>query len=459
MSYCLIWTISTTLSVYAALNLLILLLIVAAFSLLYIYFRNRYHREKIKSEITAREAILKERNQLRTLIDAIPDMIFIKDRDGRFVMGNKKAAAVLGVKQEELVGKTDFDIYANDLAARFYEDEQKIMQTGEPMINYEEPCLDEQGNRIIIATTKVPLKNINGEVYGIVGICRDITRLKRTELQLRRKTEDLQETNTLLEERQQEILMQSEELVNQTQNLRIINEELELLNRTKDKFFSIIAHDLRNPFNAIIGFSELLRKDYYEMDHQQRIGLLELINASSESAFNLLENLLQWARTQTNRIKFNPEDFDILDIFQSVSNLYDLVAHKKNLRILNEIEPLTRVYADKNMVNTIARNLISNAIKFSKTGGEIKISSKSNGEMVEISVHDSGIGISKENLNKLFRIDTYHSTSGTLGETGTGLGLIICKEFIEKNNGRIKVASKEGTGTTLSFTLNKGSGE
>jgi PAS domain S-box-containing protein len=456
MSYCLIWIITSTISETAALHILIMLLIIAAFSFYYIYNLNRYHKEKIKVEIEAREAVLKERNQLRILIDVIPDMIFIKDRESRFVMGNKKVASIIGVKSDELVGKTDFDFYTNDLATHFYEDEQTIMQSGEPKINYEEPCLDEQGNRIIIATTKVPLKNKDGEVYGIVGICRDITRLKRTELQLRRKTEDLQETNTLLEERQQEILMQSEELVAQTQNLRIINEELERLNRTKDKFFSIIAHDLRNPFNAILGFSEVLRKDYYEMDHQQKIGLLELINVSSETAFNLLENLLQWARTQTDRIKFNPENFDIIDIFQSVSNLYNIVAQKKQVIISNEIQPLTRVYADKNMINTIVRNLISNAIKFSRTGGEIKISSKSNGEMVEISVQDEGIGMSKENLNKLFRIDTYHSTAGTLGETGTGLGLILCKEFIEKHNGRIKVTSTEGVGTTLSFTLSKG---
>jgi signal transduction histidine kinase len=329
------------------------------------------------------------------------------------------------------------------------------MRTLNPMINYEEPALDEHGNRIIISTTKVPFKNKAGETAGLVGVCRDITRLKRIEIQLRKKTEDLQETNRLLEQRQGEILFQSEELAEQAQNLRIINTELERLNRTKDKFFSIIAHDLRNPFNAIIGFSELLRNDFYEMDNQQKLNLLELINVSSETAFNLLENLLQWARTQTDKIKFTPENFDLSETVNLVFNLHGIMAQKKGIMLKNEILPRTMVHADKNMINTVLRNLISNAIKFSTADSEIVVTAHPETEYVEVQVTDKGVGMSNENLGKLFRIDTYYSTAGTMGESGTGLGLIICKEFVEKNNGHIKAASREGAGTTLSFTLNK----
>ena len=438
-----------------AFEIILLLILAGVISLISFYFLRRYHREKTAIGIKASEALLEERNQLRTLIDSTPDIIFIKDRQSRFVIGNKQVASLMGTTPEGLVGKTDYDFYTYDLANRFFADEQAIMESGEPKINYEEPTLDEQGNRIIISTNKVPLKNKNGEVYGIVGICRDITRLKRIEIQLRKKSDELQETNSLLEERQQQTLRLAEELAQQTQDLRLINTELEHLNRTKDKFFSIIAHDLRNPFNAIIGFSELLRNDFDDMDRQQKLNLLELINVSSETAFNLLENLLQWARTQTDKIKFNPENFDLAEAIRSVINLHGINAEKKGVTFRIGIQDQTMVYADKNMINAVLRNLISNAIKYSGLGGEIILSASESADMVEVMVRDKGIGMNKENLGKLFRIDTYHSTSGTMGESGTGLGLLICKEFVEKNNGRIKASSIEGSGTILSFTLNR----
>ncbi len=436
-------------------KLLLFFILLGIISFVIFYIIIRYQHEKMRVEEEMKESILDERNQLRTLIDNMPDVIYIKDRESRFIVANKKVATVMGSTPEGLVGKTDFDFYSHDLASQFYEDEQTIMRTREPKINYEEPGLDEQGNRIIVSTTKVPLINKDGEVVGIVGIGRDITKLKRIEIQLRKRTEDLQETNRLLEERQEEIQQQTEELAVQAENLLKINAELERLNRTKDKFFSIIAHDLRNPFHAIIGFSELLSKEYYTMDDQQKIGLLELINVSSESAFNLLENLLQWARTQTDKIKFNPENIDIAEIVRSTINFLSITAEKKRIKLKNKIENHTMVYADRNMITTVMRNLISNAVKFTQIDGEVKVSASDKEDMIEINVSDNGIGMNKETLGKLFRIDTYHSTSGTSGESGTGLGLIICKEFVEKHGGKIKVVSEEKKGSTFSFTLPK----
>jgi len=431
----------------------LVILCMAGYGLYYLF--HNYRKEKLKTEILIRESILQERNQLRTLIDSMPDVIFIKDRQSRFLVVNKMVAGVMGTQPEALIGKTDFEFYTPDLAQRYYDDEQEIMSAGEAKINYEEPHLDENGNRIILSTSKVPLKNNKGEVIGIVGIGRDITRLKRIEIQLRKKTEDLQETNRLLEERQEEIMRQSEEMADQAQSLTITNTELERLNKTKDKFFSIIAHDLRNPFNAIMGFSDLLCHDFNEMDDKQKLGLLELINLSSESSYNLLDNLLQWARTQTDKIKFSPEEFELSEVVKQVSDLHGIIAEKKLVSIRNTIPVSTRVFADRNMIHTVVRNLISNAIKFSHKGGNVLVSAYENGGMTEIVIRDEGIGMSRENLSKLFRIDTYYSTSGTSGESGTGLGLIICKEFVEKNNGRIRATSKEGDGTAISFTLMK----
>ncbi len=312
-----------------------LIICTAAYGLYYLF--HKFRKEKFKTETLIRESILQERNQLRTLIDSMPDVIFIKDRQSRFVVVNKMVAGVMGTKPEALIGKTDFEFYTPDLAQRYYDDEQAIMEAGEAKINYEEPHLDEHGNRIILSTSKVPLKNSNGEVMGIVGVGRDITRLKRIEIQLRKKTEDLQETNRLLEERQKEIIRQSEEMAAQAQYLTITNTELDRLNKTKDKFFSIIAHDLRNPFNAIMGFSGMLCQDFNEMDDKQKIGLLELINLSSESAYNLLDNLLQWARTQTDKIKFNPENFDLSDVVKQVIDLQGIIAEKKQVSVENAI--------------------------------------------------------------------------------------------------------------------------
>jgi PAS domain S-box-containing protein len=435
--------------------ILILFLAGSVAFVVYLILR-KYQREKQQLEMVAISSVQDERKQLRTLIDNIPDLIFIKDRESRFTLANNKVAAVMGTVPEKLIGKTDFDFYEEDTAKAYFSDEQKIMETGTPLINFEETAHNEFGNRTIRSTTKVPVRNKDGEIIGIAGVCRDITKLKNIENQLRKKSDDLQETNRLLENRQKEILIQSEELAEQTQNLLMINAELERLNRTKDKLFSIIAHDLRNPFNAIIGFSELLRHDFYDMDNAQKLNVLELINISSQTAYNLLENLLQWARTQTDKINFSPEDFNLHEIAAGVIDLHCVTARKKGITIKNEIADDMHVHADKNMISTVLRNLVSNAIKFSNPDGEIVISVRDNSKSVEVKVADCGVGMDRDSLNKLFRIDTYYSTAGTMGESGTGLGLIICKEFIEKNNGRIKAISNPGEGTTMMFTLSKG---
>lgn len=434
-----------------------LILIIVIGIIAYIIFRiiKQLSEEKKLLERQAKESLLDERQQLRTLIDNLPDNIYIKDKEGKFLVVNKTLAKHLGYSTTELIGKSDFDLYSEREARKYFEDEQKIMLSKTAMINAEDEKTYPDGSHIFLLTTKCPIVNDNGEVIGIVGIGRDITEIKKAENELKKKTKELQETNVLLEERQEEIQQQSEELMVQAEHLRKANSELEKLNRTKDKFFSIIAHDLKNPFHAIIGFSELLRKDFHEMDDQQKIGLMELINISSESAYSLLENLLQWARTQTDKIKFKPENMDIHDVIKSNINFHKVSAEKKQIKLTSNLQSSLYVFADKNMINTVVRNLISNAIKFTKNKGEIKVQIVETTQNVEIQIIDNGMGINKENLEKLFRIDTYYSTQGTSGESGTGLGLIICKEFIEKNGGKIKVESEINKGSTFSFTLPK----
>ena len=228
------------------------------------------------------------------------------------------------------------------------------------------------------------------------------------------------------------------------------------LNATKDKFFSIIAHDLRNPFNSIIGFSDLLTKQVQKKDYESIANYSQIILNSSQRAMDLLMNLMDWSRMQTGRIEFIPECIDMLELTNEVLKLLNTSSQQKSIAVSTEFPPLVFVLADKQMISTVLRNLISNAIKFAHAGGEICISAKSKqGEWV-ITIADNGVGINKEAIDKLFRIDESYSTLGTQNEKGTGLGLLLCKEFVEKHDGRIWIESEVGKGSKFHFSVPKG---
>ena len=229
--------------------------------------------------------------------------------------------------------------------------------------------------------------------------------------------------------------------------------KLKEANASKDKFFSIIAHDLRNPFNAVIGFSNLLRENISEFDISEISEYIGYINDSAVNAYTLLGNLLDWARSQTNSIQFKPEAVNIGDIIQSTLLILSGEATKKNIVISSSIPSDAVVFADANMVSAVFRNLISNAIKFTAYSGLINIYSGTAQGYHEFTVEDNGVGIQQHNIDKLFRIDTKVNTKGTAEESGTGLGLILCKEFIEKNSGAIRVESEPGKGSRFIFTL------
>ena len=231
------------------------------------------------------------------------------------------------------------------------------------------------------------------------------------------------------------------------------NENLQQLNATKDKFFSIIAHDLKSPFNAIMGFSDLLVEQVREKDYEGIDEYAGYILQSSKRAMDLLTNLMEWSRSQTGRMDFNPGYFEMVHLINNITPIFDGIAKQKSISLKKKLPHNISVFADKEMVSTIIRNLISNAIKFTQTGGEITLTVKSEQNGVLVSVNDSGIGIPAKLIGKLFRIDRSYSTPGTNKEQGTGLGLILCKEFIEMHGGKIWVESEEGKGSTFYFTL------
>jgi signal transduction histidine kinase len=234
-----------------------------------------------------------------------------------------------------------------------------------------------------------------------------------------------------------------------------MNQKLAQLNAEKDKFFSIIAHDLKSPFNSILGFSNLLVEQIPEKDYDGIEKYAKIIQQSSKRAMNLLMNLMEWSRSQTGGMKFNPADYELASLIDNTTLLLSSSAEQKSINISNTSPLNVTVFIDKAMISTVLRNLISNAIKYSNSGGEVRISAEVKTEGVLVSVGDTGVGISKANIEKIFRIDESFSTPGTNNENGTGLGLILCKEFVEKHNGEIWVESKEGLGSTFSFTIPK----
>jgi len=231
------------------------------------------------------------------------------------------------------------------------------------------------------------------------------------------------------------------------------NQQLEQSNKEKDKFFSIIAHDLKSPFNGILGLSEMLRDEAKDLDTDSIVKYANLIHSSTQHTFELLKNLLEWARMQQGRIPFTPKPFLLNNLVNhEIKGLLN-VANQKNIELINGLRENVTLTADENMIRTVLRNLVANAIKFTPKNGKIKIDAQPGSSAVEVSVSDTGLGMSQETIAKLFKIETSFTKKGTENETGTGLGLILCKEFIEKHSGRIWVESKEGQGSIFSFSI------
>jgi len=227
------------------------------------------------------------------------------------------------------------------------------------------------------------------------------------------------------------------------------------LNATKDKFFSIIAHDLRNPLGSFKEITRLLHESYDDFSEDDRKEFLEMLKHSSENIHSLLENLLEWSRTQRGTLDFNPVRFNLRDIVENTISLHRINADTKSIHINNDVSPDTFLIADPNLMTTVIRNLISNAIKFTPEKGIITIESFAEPESINIFVNDNGIGMTSDIIDKLFRIDVNVTTLGTSKEKGTGLGLILCKEFVERHGGNIWAESKPGEGSKFKIRLPK----
>ncbi len=374
----------------------------------------------ITEQKKAEKAIEFERYLLQMLMENIPDTIYFKDKDCRFIRINKAQVKLLGVLNEkEAIGKTDFDFFSEETALEAFNDEMKIFKTGKPIINKEEKLIIPGKPIQWFSATKVPIYDDTGNITGLVGISRDITKMKESE-----------------------------------ETLRQYSEELKELNATKDRFMSIIAHDLKSPFSTLLGFLELIREDFDRLSKEELHNFISMSYESAMKIFNLLENLLEWAYMQKGQVKYEFVELNLKQLVEETIEVLIDKANEKNIKITNNISEDIKIKADNAMIQTVVRNITNNALKFTESGGSITISAEPvDDDKVKVSITDTGVGMDEETLNKLFKLDTHHSSMGTEGESGTGLGLIICKEMVEKNKGEIWVDSDLGKGTTFYFTV------
>ena len=279
-------------------------------------------------------------------------------------------------------------------------------------------------------------------------------------MRVKRYEKKQKELSELVEKRTREITLINDQLVQkqslillQADEIQETNTELTKQIKTKDRMFSIIAHDLRNPFNVVSGFAQLLLEEFRSLPPEKIEIYLHQISNSSKTGNMLLINLLQWSQTQSGNLACDLTHSNLLLATEEICNFFEGNILRKKIEMSVEIDPDLVVEVDDNMLKTILRNLISNAIKFTHEGGHIKVSAAVKGENVEVCVSDTGVGIAAEKIPLLFDIESNVSTRGTLQEAGTGLGLILCKEFVSKHHGKIWVESIVNQGSQFKFTL------
>ena len=285
---------------------------------------------------------------------------------------------------------------------------------------------------------------------------------KELEYKVAERTEELNSTLEQLQTTNYELSTLNEDISNESQKLLVLNEQLIVSEESlkealasKNKLFSIIAHDLRNPVSGIIQTTELLKNYFHKMSTEEAMNFINNLYLSSNSVYNLLVNLLEWARSQTNKIRYKADIKNLYDTISEVLNVQKQLADAKNIEVLVNVGNPSYAFYDKYMINVVFRNLLSNAVKFTPIGGKVEINSSINMESysIEIEIKDNGVGIPESKISKIFIIEPNHSTTGTEGEKGTGLGLALCKEFVEKNGGSIWVESEKGRGSSFKFTI------
>jgi len=374
------------------------------------------------------EALKQSEYEYRAIFENAHDAIVVfRPGDETIVAANASAGELYGLDVQDLIGRS-----LEEFTIDIKRGKKKINQTlaGGEMKNLETKQRRIDGSIIDIEHNASVIKYHGEDV--ILSMNRDISERKRNEEEIQKHIRALQINEKKLRESEQ---------------------NLKESNRQKDMFFSIIAHDLRSPFTSLLGFTQFMVQEADTLTKEEFREFSASIDKTARNVYNLLENLLQWARMKTGRMEYSPAAINLYEMVTDLLDLYQPNAFKKKITLLHNSNVKKKVVADINMLNTVFRNLVSNAIKFTREGGVIEITTKQKNKFVEVTIKDNGVGIPKGNINKLFMIDEHVSTVGTDKERGTGLGLVLCKEFVEKNGGTIRVESQKGKGSSFIFTV------
>ena len=393
--------------------------------------------EESNRRLSAQHALLdNERKILRAFMDNIPDLMYVKDEESRFVVANPQVARWAGVeKAEELLGKTDFDFAPCEIARGFYEDEQRVILTGQPVVDQEETVgVSSTSESRTILTTKVPIFDSQGRVTGIAGIGRDITRRKQAE-------DALRETNRQLEE----AIVRS----------RILAQEAARANAAKSEFLANMSHEIRTPMNGVIGMTGLLLDT--ELNAEQRY-FAEIVRSSGEAMLSLINDILDFSKIEAGRVELEAEEFDLRGLLDNVASMLAAQARAKGIELLVSLgdEVPTRLCGDQGRLRQILVNLAGNAVKFTKQGRvSVHVQQEECGAsdcLLRFSVIDTGIGIPEDKLGLLFEKFSQVDRSTTRQYGGTGLGLAISKQLAALMGGTIGVASQPEAGSEFWFT-------
>jgi PAS domain S-box-containing protein len=381
-------------------------------------------QERTKDLAETNNLLRKREEEFRTLAENSPDSIVRLDTELKHLYVNPVARKIWGTN---IVGKSWKESgFSEDFHTFWATQIKKVIRTSEiETIEHNYLSAEDESLHYLLSQI-VPENDSNNKIMSLLIVSRDITEKKKAEEQLKKNAKDLKE-----------------------------------LNATKDKFFGIIAHDLRNPFSSLLGASEILSTNVRQYDIDSIETFSRLSYDAAKSCYALLENLLEWSRAQTGNLKYNPQEVKIGELIDENLSVLRTMALNKKITLTSKIAEDYSIYADRDMLKAILRNLLNNALKFTCVSGEVSVNATKENNNIMITVKDNGIGIPKKDIDKLFRIDIKYSKIGTSEERGTGLGLLLCKEFIEQHGGKIWVESTEGEGSEFKFTIpiRKGSGK
>ncbi|MBD3411242.1 MAG: tetratricopeptide repeat protein, partial [Ignavibacteriales bacterium] len=361
---------------------------------------------------------LEDRNAfLQSLMDAIPNPTYYKDRDGKYLGCNDAFFEAFGLTRDGVIGKTAYDVFDRESADSNTTDDILAFDS-DGGHEYETRAVFADGDPRYVVYYKNVFRDRAGNVQGLIGVVVDVTKMRNAELTLKESERTLREAN-----------------------------------KAKDKFFSIIAHDLKSPYMAMFNLTDRLLYSYDELSDEERKKMAREIGVSARQSYDLLVNLLHWARSKTDKLTTTKERLDLRTLVEQTVGSLRSLAEEKDITLLVEIEPGTTIFADNLMISTVLRNLVGNAIKFTDRGGFVAVRAAENDQGARVSVVDNGVGMQPERLERLFEVGEIVSTSGTNGEVGSGLGLAIAKEFVENNDGFIEAKSEPNAGSSFTFFI------